>query len=204
MVTAEKLHEIFHEADINDCHDIADALNAAMSEFGIDNPERQAMFLAQCAHESGNFAHVEENLNYRAETLLKVFPKYFKTMDDAQDYAKQPEKIANKVYGGRMGNGPESSGDGYRYRGRGLIQLTGKDNYDACGKALNVDLHGQPDYLETAEGAARSAAWFWHKNGLNKYADAGDILGCTKRINGGTIGLEDRKKHYEHALRMLG
>lgn len=202
MITAQKLQEIFH-AKAEDAKEFADPLNAAMKEFGIDTPKRQAMFLAQCAHESGNFSRITENLMYRAETLLKVFPKYFKTMAEAKQFERKPEKIANRVYGGRMGNGPEATGDGYRYRGRGLIQLTGKDNYTACGKDLKIDLHTKPDYLLTPEGAARSAAWFWSKNGLNKFADAGDITGCTKRINGGTIGLEDRKKHYEQALKSL-
>lgn len=203
MITAQQLKEMFPAANIDDLNEVAPALSSAMDEFDINTPKRQAMFLAQCAHESGNFSRITENLMYRAETLTKVFPKYFKSLTEAQAFEKQPEKIANKVYGGRMGNGDEASGDGYRYRGRGLIQLTGKNNYDACGKALNVDLHGQPDYLETAEGASRSAAWFWGTNGLNKLADAGDILGCTKKINGGTIGLEDRKKHYEHALKVI-
>lgn len=202
MITEQKLCEIFHaKPDVSKT--ITAPLDAAMKEFGIDTPKRQAMFLAQCAHESSSFGRIEENLMYRAETLLKVFPKYFKTLVEAQKFERKPEKIANRVYGGRMGNGPEASGDGYRYRGRGLIQLTGKDNYTACGKALNIDLVSKPDYLLTAEGAARSAAWFWSRNGLNKFADEGDITGCTKRINGGTIGLEERKHLYERALKML-
>lgn len=202
MLTEKKLTETFHaKPDVSKT--ITAPLVAAMNEFGINTPKRQAMFLAQCAHESGSFGRIEENLMYRAETLLKVFPKYFKTLAEAQKFERKPEKIANRVYGGRMGNGPESSGEGYKYRGRGLIQLTGKDNYTACGKDLKMDLHAKPDYLLTAEGAARSAAWFWSKNGLNKYADEGDITGCTKRINGGTIGLEERKKFYEHALKTL-
>ena len=203
MVSAEQLHQIFHQADPCDLEEICGPLNAAMEEFGIDTPARQAMFLAQCGHESGNFAHVEENLNYKAEGLNKIFKKYFPTLEEAMAYARQPERIANKVYANRMGNGDEASGDGYRYRGRGLIQLTGKDNYDACARALNVDLHGQPDYLETAEGASRSAAWFWSHNNLNRFADADDIVGCTKRVNGGTIGLEDRTHHYETAKSIL-
>jgi putative chitinase len=203
MINAQQLKSIFHEADESDLSEICDPLNAAMQEFGIDTPQRQAMFLAQAGHESGNFAHVEENLNYSASGLVKIFHKYFPDETSANAYAKQPEKIANRVYANRMGNGDESSGDGYRYRGRGLIQLTGKDNYDACAKALNIDLHGQPDYLETAEGACRSAAWFWSHNNLNRYADADDIVGCTKRVNGGTIGLEERTQHYESAKSVL-
>jgi putative chitinase len=203
MVTADQLKAIFSSADPGDLDEICEPLNAAMTEFGIDTPARQAMFLAQCGHESGGFAHVEENLNYKAEGLTKIFHKYFPDMDTANEYAHNPEKIANRVYSNRMGNGAEDSGEGYKYRGRGLIQLTGKSNYDACGKALNVDLHESPDYLETAEGASRSAAWFWAHNGLNKFADADDIVGCTKRVNGGTIGLEDRTKHYKEALETL-
>jgi putative chitinase len=179
------------------------ALSDAMDEFGIDTPARMAMFLAQCAHESSYFRLTRENLNYSADGLRKIFPKYFRDRD-ADDYHRQPEKIANVVYSSRMGNGDEESGDGWRYCGRGFIQLTGKSNYDACGAALGVDLHDNPDYLETPEGAARSAAWFWHKNGLNKYADSDDIVGATKRINGGTIGLEDRKEIYEEVKESFG
>lgn len=202
MVTVEQLHEMFPQAKKENLEKYHDALNAAFDEFEINTPQRQAMFLAQVAHESGNFSAVSENLNYKAETLAKVFPKYFKDRDP-NDYAKQPEKIANLVYGSRMGNGDEDSGDGYRYRGRGLIQLTGKNNYDACGDDLDVDLTENPDYLTTPEGAVRSAAWFWDTHDLNEVADAGDILKCTKKINGGTIGLGDRTKHYEHALSIL-
>ena len=202
MVTVEQLHEMCPQAKKENLEKYCDALNSAFDEFEIDTPKRQAMFLAQVAHESGNFSAVRENLNYKAETLSKVFPKYFRDRDP-NDYAKQPEKIANLVYGGRMGNGDEDSGDGYRYRGRGLIQLTGHDNYEACGSELEVNLHETPDYLTTPEGAARSAAWFWFNNDLNVVADDGDILKCTKKINGGTIGLEDRTKHYEHALKII-
>jgi putative chitinase len=201
-ITAEKLQEAFDLED-GTAEKYIDALNAAMEEFEINTPERIAMFLAQCCHESGHFRAVSENLNYKAESLTRVFPKYFRDVDP-NDYAKQPEKIANRVYGNRMGNGDEHSGDGYRYRGRGLIQLTGKDNYTHCGDALDKDLHEEPDYLTTPEGAARSAAWFWHKNNLNHFADANDILTCTKKINGGTIGLEERTELYEEALKTFG
>ena len=181
------------------------ALDAAMNEFSINTPKRQAMFLAQIMHESGKLAFVTENLNYKAESLNAVFPKYFKNAGrDATEYARQPEKIANVVYASRMGNGDTASGEGWKFRGRGLIQLTGKDNYTACGAKLGKDLISDPSYLESPEGAARSAAWFWGKTGLNSIADAGDIVTCTKRINGGTIGLEDRKHHYEAAMAILG
>jgi putative chitinase len=181
-----------------------EALNEILPEYEIDTPKRVAAFIAQCAHESGGFRALKENLNYRAESLLKIFPKYFKTLAEANNYAKKPEKIANKIYGGRMGNGPESSGDGFRYCGRGLIQLTGKENYTWFAESLEMELEDVPEYLQTFEGAVQSACWFWETNNLNQWADKGDILTMTKRINGGTIGLEDRKKHYEHALHVLG
>lgn len=201
-LTAKQLVEAFdcHEAD---AEKYIDALNEAMDKFGIDTPARQAMFLAQCCHESGHFRLTQENLNYKAESLSRVFPKYFRDKDP-EDYAKQPEKIANLVYGNRMGNGDEESGDGWRFHGRGLIQLTGKDNYEALGEAIGKDLTAEPDFVASPEGAALSAAWFWHKNNLNHFADADDIVSCTKRVNGGTIGLEERKELYEGAKRAFG
>ena len=197
-VSVEQMVEAFdcHEAD---AAKYCDALNEAMQEFEIDTAPRIAMFLAQCCHESAHVRLVQENLHYKAESLTKVFHKYFPDMDTANDYAKQPEKIANRVYGNRMGNGDEGSGDGWKYHGRGLIQLTGHDNYHACGEAIGVDLLSNPDYLATPEGATKSAAWFWHKNNLNHFADNDDIVGCTKRVNGGTIGLEERTELYENA-----
>ncbi len=180
------------------------ALNEILPEYGINTPERVAAFIAQCAHESGGFKFLKENLNYRAESLLKVFPKYFKTLDEARAYEKKPEKIANRIYGNRMGNGPEESGDGFRYCGRGLIQLTGKDNYSWFAASLEIPVEEASEYLETFEGAVQSACWFWETNNLNQWADKKDILTLTKRINGGTIGLDDRIKHFNHALHVLG
>ena len=180
------------------------ALNEILPDYEINTPKRVAAFVAQCAHESGGFKFLKENLNYKAESLLKVFPKYFKTLAEANQYAKQPEKIANKIYGGRMGNGPESSGDGFRYCGRGLIQLTGKDNYTWFAASLEIPVEEAAEYLQTFEGAVQSACWFWETNNLNQWADKGDIINLTKKINGGTIGLEDRIKHYNHALHVLG
>lgn len=180
------------------------ALNKLLPDYGIDTPQRVAAFLAQCAHESGGFVFLKENLNYRAASLRKVFPKYFPTDELAQQYEKQPEKIANRIYGSRMGNGDEASGDGYRYCGRGLIQLTGKNNYEAFAESIETPVAEIPAYLETFEGAVQSACWFWETNKLNQYADNNDILTMTKRINGGTIGLEDRMKHYAHALEVFG
>jgi putative chitinase len=180
------------------------ALSQCLPDYDITTPSRIAAFLAQCAHESGGFKAIKENLNYRAVTLRKVFPKYFPTDDLANAYAGKQEMIANRVYGGRMGNGDEHSGDGYRYCGRGLIQLTGKQNYQAFADSLEMSVEDVPDYLATFEGAVQSACWFWETNNLNQYADKGDILTMTKKINGGTIGLEDRTKHYNHALHVLG
>ena len=180
------------------------ALDEILPEYEINTPQRVAAFLAQCAHESGNFKFLKENLNYKAESLCKVFPKYFKTLDEAKQYEKRPEKIANKIYGGRMGNGDEASGDGFRYCGRGLIQLTGKDNYSWFAASLEIPVEEASEYLETFEGAVQSACWFWETNNLNQYADNNDILSMTKRINGGTIGLADRTNHYQHALHVFG
>lgn len=180
------------------------ALVQLLPDYQIDTPERVAAFLAQCAHESGGFTALQENLNYRAVTLRKVFPKYFQSDELAQQYAGKPEAIANRVYANRMGNGDEASGDGYKYRGRGLIQLTGKDNYFWFASSLEISPEEAAEYTQTFEGAAQSACWFWETNNLNQWADRGDLLTMTKRINGGTIGLEDRKKHYEHALHILG
>lgn len=184
-----------------------DALNQLLPDYGINTPQRVAAFIAQCAHESAEFTVLKENLNYRAETLRKVFPKYFPTAAIAIKYASRADKqeaIANKVYANRMGNGDEASGDGYQYCGRGLIQLTGRENYSWFAASLNISVEDAVDYLQTFEGAVQSACWFWESNDLNRYADVGDIVGMTKVINGGTNGLEDRIKHYEHALHVLG
>jgi putative chitinase len=180
------------------------ALAQLLPEYEINTPQRMAAFLAQCAHESGGFLAIKENLNYRAVSLRKTFAKYFPTDELAQQYANKPQAIANKVYANRMGNGDEASGDGYRYSGRGLIQLTGKDNYFWFASSINLTPEAASEYMETFEGAAQSACWFWETNNLNQWADAGDILTLTKRINGGTIGLADRIKHYEHALHIFG
>jgi putative chitinase len=183
------------------------ALNEILPDYNIDTPHRVAAFLAQCAHESGGFRALKENLNYRAETLRKIFPKYFPTDELARQYASMPNKqeaIANRVYASRMGNGDEASGDGYRYCGRGLIQLTGKTNYEWFAASLEIPVEEASEYLQTFEGAVQSACWFWESNNLNKEADAGDIKTMTRKINGGFIGLEDRIKHYNHALHVLG
>jgi putative chitinase len=180
------------------------ALEQALPDYDINTPSRVAAFVAQCAHESGGFKFLQENLNYKAESLCRVWPKYFPNIDVARQYEKKPEKIANRAYGGRMGNGPEESGDGWKFCGRGLIQLTGRGNYQAFADSIETPIEDLPAYLATFEGAVQSACWFWESNNLNQWADKGDILTLTKRINGGTLGLEDRKKHYEHALHVLG
>lgn len=176
------------------------------AKFEINTPLRLAHFLAQCGHESGGFKLVQENLNYGAKGLLGIFKKYFPTEAKALQYERKPEKIANLVYGGRMGNGPETSGDGYKYRGRGYIQLTGKDNYTAFGKAINEDVATTPDVVAT-KYPLLSAAWFFNKNGLHKIADKGAtdavVTEVTKRVNGGTIGLADRIKHFKEYYNLL-
>ena len=175
-----------------------------IEKFKINTPHTLAHFLSQCGHESGGFKSVNENLNYSADGLMKTFSRYFPTKVLAEQYARNPEKIASKVYGGRMGNGDESTGEGFKFRGRGYIQLTGKQNYTWFAASLNITVEEAAEYLQAFEGAAQSACWFWETNNLNQWADKGDILTLTKRINGGTIGLEDRIKHYEHALHVLG
>jgi len=167
------------------------------------NPARLAGFLAQVAHESGGFTAVKENLNYSAKGLCGTFKKYFPTEADAKPYERKPEKIANKVYANRMNNGDEASGDGYRFCGRGLIQLTGRANYTKFAADLGMSIEDTVSYLETPNGAVASAGWFWDNNNLNQYCDVGDFVTLTKRINGGTIGIEDRKHHYEIAMHYL-
>ena len=175
-----------------------------MHRFEIDAPARRAAFLAQLAHESGELRRWTENLNYRWQRLREVFPKYFRTDAEAQAFDRQPERIASRVYGSRMGNGPESSGDGWRYRGRGPIELTGKDNYRACGTAIGVDLVKEPEQLETPAVGCLAAAWFWASKGLNALADAGDFVSITRRINGGLIGLQERGEFWERAKEVFG
>lgn len=180
-----------------------DALSKLLPDYEINTPNRIAAFIAQCAHESANFTALHENLNYTAASLTRVWPSRFPA-NIAEQYAHKPEAIANRAYSSRMGNGDESSGDGWRYCGRGLIQLTGKDNYTAFADSIGITPEEVSDYVQTFEGAAQSACWFWESNNLNQYADSGDIETMTKRINGGTLGLEERKKHYEHAKHVLG
>jgi len=180
-----------------------DALNETFARFDISTPARQAAFIGQASHESGNFKTLEENLQYRAETLMRVWPKRFPTLEFAKQYEKNPKKIANSVYSNRMGNRDEASGDGHRFRGRGLFQLTGHSNYFHAGKALGEDFVMNPDLVATPMYAALTAGFFWQTHKLNQYADARDYVTMTKKINGGTIGLADRQKHIAHALEVL-
>ncbi len=176
------------------------------SKFEINTPLRLAHFLAQCGHESGGFKLTKENLNYSAKGLNGIFKKYFPTLESAVPYERKPEKIANKVYGGRMGNGLEASGEGWKFHGRGFIQLTGKDNYTAFTKSIGEDCIANPD-LVASKYALASAAWFFNKNGLHKMADGGStdavVTSITKRVNGGTIGLPDRIKHFKEYYHLL-
>ncbi len=185
---------------------VIDSIPEVASKFGINTPLRVAHFLAQCGHESGGFRLTQENLNYSAKGLNGIFRKYFPTEASAAAYARNPQKIANKVYGNRMGNGPESSGEGYKFRGRGYIQLTGKENYTAFGKSIGVDIPSNPDSV-ASKYALASAAWFFSKNGLHKIADEGAsdtvVTKITKRVNGGTIGLADRIKHFKEYYHLL-
>ena len=176
------------------------------AKFGINTPLRLAHFLAQCGHESGGFKLTNENLNYSADGLKKIFPKYFAQAGLAESYARQPEKIASRVYGGRMGNGDEASKEGFKFRGRGYIQLTGKSNYTEFDKFVDDDILGNPDLVAT-KYPLLSAAWFFHKNGLNTISDKGaddaTVTSVTKRVNGGTIGLPDRIKHFKEYYSLL-
>ena len=178
-------------------------LQTMLPQYEIDTPNRIAMFMAQCGHESNNFRVLKENLNYSAKALNIIFPKYFERAGrNADEYHRQPEKIANVIYANRMGNSTTESGDGWLHKGAGVIQLTGKNNQTAFADSIGRTLERTIEYLTTKEGALESACWFWKENNLNRYSN--DILTATKKINGGKIGLEDRKHHYEDALSILG
>jgi putative chitinase len=198
MVTANQLQQL-HIAD-----KWVEPLNETFNRFGILTPRQQAAFIGQCGHECGNFKILEENLNYKAATLMRLWPKRFPTIEFANQYAGNPKKIANMVYANRMGNRDEASGDGFRFRGRGCIQTTGSANYFHAGKALGVDFIMEPDLVATPQYAALTAGYFWSTHGCNALAEAADWVKLTKKINGGTIGLDDRVKHTTHALAVLG
>lgn len=202
MVTSEQLRQLKIDPGL------VDYFNETFDRFDISTPARQACWIGQCGHECGNFRIMEENLNYRAATLLKLFPRTPKrawgfTPEEAAAYEKQPQRIANRIYSNRMGNRDEASGDGWRFRGAGFLQLTGHSNFWHASQALGEDFVMQPDLVRTPKYAAMTAGWFWQTHRLNQYADSGDYLTLTKRINGGTIGLEDRKKHINEALHIL-
>jgi putative chitinase len=205
MITAEQFHKLFPRNPEPQVW--AEAMANVFPTYEINTPQRIAAFLAQCGHESGGWTVFEENLNYSAQGLRKIFGKYFPNDELALAYQRQPEKIANRIYGNRMGNGPEESGDGFKYRGRGPIQLTGKSNYTAFAKDMFEDWQNvveNPDWVTyDKDFALMSAIWFWNKNGLNREADAGDIKTMTRKINGGYIGLEDRIKHYNECIHEL-
>jgi putative chitinase len=187
---------------------LADAFNETFDRFGISTPVQQASWIGQCGHECGNFKILEENLMYRAATLLKLFPRTPKrawgfTPEEAAAYERQPQRIANRIYGNRMGNRDEASGDGFRFRGSGFLQLTGHSNFFHAGQALGEDFVMQPELVRTPKYAAMTAGWFWQTHKLNQFADSRDFLMMTKKINGGTIGLDDRIKHINHALDII-
>lgn len=203
MVTTDQLKQL-HIAP-----EWADPLNYTFQRFGITSPMQMAAFIGQCGHESANFKVLEENLNYRAATLLKLFPRTPRrtwgfTPEEAAAYERQPKKIANRIYSNRMSNRDEASGDGWRFRGRGCIQLTGTANYHHAGKALGVDFIMEPELVAAPQYAALTAGWFWDTQKLNAIAESGNHLALTKKINGGTIGLDDRIKHTNQALALFG
>lgn len=204
MITLDLLRAIYPKTKTSTLEKYIEPLNDICDYYEISStPERLAAFLAQVGHESGGFNATIENLNYSAKGLMTTFKKYFPTEELAKQYERKPEKIANRVYANRMSNGPESSGDGWKFRGRGLIQLTGRFNYTKFAEALDISLEECVQYMETQAGACSSAGWFWDNNDLNKFCDRNDFIGLTKRINGGTIGLPDRLHHYEVAIKKL-
>ncbi|SIS56175.1 peptidoglycan-binding protein [Neptunomonas antarctica] len=203
MITSNQFTQMFPRA--KDAAELVEAMNDIFPKYNIDTPQRIAGFIAQTGHESAGFRAFSENLNYCAKSLDVVFGKYFKRAGvDADEYAREPEKIANHVYANRMKNGDEDSGDGYTFRGGGILQLTGRDNYTRFGKSVGMTAEEAVDYVRTPKGAIESACWFWKANRLNKYCDSSDIKMLTKRINGGYIGLEERINNWNAALAAMG
>ena len=200
LIKTKFMKELFPNSKNID--EIVDSLNKILPEYNIDRPKRIAMFLAQTGHESGGFRVFEENLNYSAKALELLFSKYFKNKD-TNYYARRPEKIANIIYSNRMGNGDELSGDGWKYRGRGAIQITGRHNYELLSRDCNIDAVIHPDMLLEVNNSILSAVWYWNKHDLNSYADLNDIKGSTRKINGGYNGLEDRITKYKKILKYL-
>ena len=196
-VTAEQLKQL----KINP--ELVDVFNETFERWGISTVRQKAGFIGQCGHECANFTKLEENLNYSAQGLMKIWPRRFPPLEVAQPYHRQPQKIANKVYANRMGNRDEASGDGWRFRGSGWLQLTGHSNFFHAGEAIGEDFVMKPELVRTPKYAALTAGWFWSTHGCNPLAEAGDWTALTKRINGGTIGLEDRVKHIREAINVL-
>lgn len=204
IITLEKLQRIFPRTPRATLEQYIEPLQNVARTFNINTKARMSMFLAQVGHECMGFTRISENLNYSWQGLRRTFPRYFQSDAIARQYHRQPEKIANRAYANRMGNGPESSGDGWRYRGRGCIQVTGKNNYQSFGTDFKIATGSQViAYLETPMGAAMSAGWYWNKNNLNAFADSGNLRECTRRINGGYNGLPERQAMYQQALRVL-
>jgi len=204
-MTAQELKACIPMASQVNCDKFAEPLTKAMAMYEIDkNPLRIAAFMAQIGHESLNLSRTVENLNYSTVGLLATFPRYFRTPKETELYARRPEKIANKVYGGRYGNGDEASGDGWRYRGAGLIQITFKDNFRDAGKALGYDFVADPEAVQRPGPASFTAAWYWGSRGLNSFADKGDLVMVTKRINPALKGMDDRMTRYEVAKKAMG
>jgi putative chitinase len=201
MITSDQLRQLFPR--LGTPKELADILNDMLPKYGVNTAKRIAAFLAQCGHESGGFTRFEENLNYSATGLIGTWPKRF-PVNIASAYARQPERIANRAYANRMGNGPEESGDGWKFRGRGAIHITGRDNCEAFAESIGKTLDETLEYLGTLEGAIESACWYWTKGNLNHFADAGNMIEITKRVNGGTIGLDERKALYNKALKVIG
>ena len=203
MISKEQLKQIMPSCTAENLEKYVGPLNDTMQRYEINTPLRQAHFLAQVAHESEQLKHVVENLNYSQARLIQVFPRYFRTIEEAAPYNRQPEKIANRVYSNRMGNGDEASGEGWKFRGRGLIQLTGKENYKKASDAIGVDFVSNPDLVQGPVYATLTAGWYWDSRELNKPADADNIYKVTKLINGGTIGIESRELYLERAKATL-
>ncbi len=204
MISEQEFKLIIPDVNWKYAQSYVSMFDTILPRYDINTPLRKAHFLAQVAHESGGFKFVSENLNYSAKALYGIFRKYFPTLAAAETYARQPEKIANKVYANRMSNGNEASGDGWKYRGRGLIQLTGKDNYSKFSGDAHQDFVGNPDLVATPEWALASACWFWKQRNINRYADADDIHMVTKKINGGYNGIENRQHFLDEFKKLYG
>ena len=203
MISKEQLKQIMPSCTAENLEKFVGPLNDTMERYAINTPLRKAHFLAQIAHESNELESVVENLNYSQARLTQVFPRYFRTIEESAPYNRQPEKIANRVYSNRMGNGDEASGDGWKFRGRGLIQLTGKENYKKASDEIGVDFISNPDLVQGPVYASLTAGWYWDSRELNSWADKDNCYKVTLQINGGTIGIESRELYLERAKQTL-